>query len=43
MGSNIISQYTFIFTNNAQELTPYRFEFKCKKQNKKIFSFYTKI
>jgi hypothetical protein len=39
-GSNIISQYTCILTNNAHELTPYRFGFKCdtNKQNKKIFS-----
>ena len=29
VGSNIIGQYTCILTNNAQELTPYRFEFKC--------------
>jgi hypothetical protein len=27
--SNIIGQYTFILTKNAQELTPYRFGFKC--------------
>ncbi len=27
--SNIIGQYTCILTNNAQELTPYRFGFKC--------------
>jgi hypothetical protein len=29
VGSNIIGQYNWIFTNNAQELTPYRFEFTC--------------
>jgi hypothetical protein len=27
--SNIIDQYTCILTNNAQELTSYRSEFKC--------------
>jgi hypothetical protein len=26
---NIIDQYTCVLTNTAQELTPYRFEFKC--------------
>jgi hypothetical protein len=29
VGSNIIGQYICILTNNAQELTPYRFGFKC--------------
>jgi hypothetical protein len=29
VGSNIIGQYTYILTNYAQELTPYRFRFKC--------------
>jgi hypothetical protein len=29
VGSNIIGQYTCLLTNNVQELTPYRFEFKC--------------
>jgi hypothetical protein len=30
VGPRIICQYTHIFTNSAQELTPYRFEFKCE-------------
>jgi hypothetical protein len=29
---------TYILTNNAQELTPYRLKFKCNKNRKKIFS-----
>jgi hypothetical protein len=28
-GSNIAGQYTYILTNNVQELTPYRFDFIC--------------
>jgi hypothetical protein len=28
MGSNIICEFTYLLTNNAQELTLYRFEFK---------------
>ena len=29
VGSNIIGQYTSVLTNNALELTLYRFVFKC--------------
>jgi hypothetical protein len=29
MWSNIIGQYTYILTHNAQELSPYWFELKC--------------
>jgi hypothetical protein len=29
VGSNINGEYTYILTNNAQELAPYRFGFKC--------------
>jgi hypothetical protein len=39
MGYNIIGQYTCTLTNNAQELTPYRLEFKCHTSRiRKIFS-----
>jgi hypothetical protein len=37
VGSNIIDQYTLILTNNDTELTPHIFEFKCNRNNKKIF------
>jgi hypothetical protein len=42
VGSNIIGQYAYILTNNAKELTSYRFAFKCDT-NKKIISVYAEI
>jgi hypothetical protein len=37
VGSNFIGQYTNILTNtNAQELTPYSWEFKCNAKRNKI-------
>jgi hypothetical protein len=35
--SNIIGQYTYILTNNAQALTPYRFGFKCDTNRIKTY------
>jgi hypothetical protein len=38
MGSNIIGQYKFILTNNAQELTPGKFElYVTQTENEHIF------
>ena len=37
VGSNIIDQYTCILTNNSQELTPCRFEFKCDTNRRRKY------
>jgi hypothetical protein len=40
---NMIGQYTYILTNNPQELAPYRFEFKWDRQRIRNFLLWTRI
>jgi hypothetical protein len=37
VGYNSFVQHTYISTKNAQELTPYRFEFNCDTNRKRKY------